>query len=208
MSLARMLRWLGGFGATSAAVLAFSPAAYGQWFGLGCSKCEKCPPPFVHHSEGPPNLKFKKACPKPVCDPCTLPHYGYFQTCWRPWLLPPDWSHCPVPPPGALVPQPPPPPYPPPPGRWIEPTPAPVPTLPKPRTTESDTQAQRAIKSMTLPPASTTLPPASTTIPPASTTLPPATDAAPRKPLGVSSIYRGQPASPYRTYLEPPLNRP
>src|SRR5919197_850705 len=101
MSLARMLRWLGGFGATSAAVLAFSPAAYGQWFGLGCSKCEKCPPPFVHHSEGPP--------------------------------------HCPVPPPGPRVPHPPPPPYPPPPGRWIEPAPAPVQTLPKPRTTESET---------------------------------------------------------------------
>src|SRR5262245_36824157 len=103
MSLAHMVRRLGGYGAASAAALALGPAAYGQWFGLGSScKCDKCPPPYVHCSEGPPKLKFKHACPKPVCDPCTLPHYGYFQACWRPWLLPPDWSHCPVPPPGAL----------------------------------------------------------------------------------------------------------
>src|SRR5262249_15074712 len=58
-------------------------------------------------------LKFKCACPKPVCDPCNLPHYGYFATCWRPWPWPHDWSHCPVPPPGALVPMPPPAPPPP-----------------------------------------------------------------------------------------------
>jgi hypothetical protein len=48
--------------------------------------------------EGPPKLKFKKACPKPVCDPCTLPHAGYYEACWNPWPWAPDWSHCALPP--------------------------------------------------------------------------------------------------------------
>ena len=62
----------------------------------GCLTCrQKCPPPYVHHHEGPPRLWFKCACPKPVCDPCSLEHYGYYQTCWRPWSFPPDMSHCP-----------------------------------------------------------------------------------------------------------------
>jgi hypothetical protein len=46
---------------------------------------------------------FKKGCPRPVCDPCTLEHAGYYAACWKPWPYPPDWSHCPVPPPSALV---------------------------------------------------------------------------------------------------------
>jgi len=68
-----------------------SPAFAGGF--LTCR--EKCPPPFVHCQEGPPRLKFKCACPKPVCDPCNLEHYGYYQTCWRPWSFPPDARHCP-----------------------------------------------------------------------------------------------------------------
>jgi hypothetical protein len=73
----------------------------------GCAPCRgTCPPPVIHYYEGPPKLKFKKACPRPVCDPCTLEHYGYYQTCWAPWPFPPDWSHCPVPPPGAVLPLP------------------------------------------------------------------------------------------------------
>ena len=192
MSLARMARWLGGFGAASAAILVWSPGAYGQ--GL-LSKCDKCPPPFIHYSEGPPHLKFKKACPKPVCDPCTLPHYGYFATCWRPWLLPPDWSHCPVPPPGALVPQPPPPPYPPPPGRPLEPTPAPPPngqTLPAPRPTTGEPQARRPA------PASATL-----------SVRPAVQDSQMgRVVVPPGAVNRGQPVFPSRTYQEPPLGRP
>ncbi len=68
--------------------------------------CKNCPPWVVHYYEGPPRLKFKKACPRPVCDPCYLPHYGYYQTCWAPWPFPPDWSHCSAPPPGAVLPPP------------------------------------------------------------------------------------------------------
>jgi hypothetical protein len=94
-----------------------APSLYAQCGGGGgCVSCgaapaaapchEKCPPWVIHYYEGPPRLKFKKACPRPVCDPCYLPHYGYYQTCWAPWPFPPDWSHCSVPPPGAALPPP------------------------------------------------------------------------------------------------------
>src|SRR5437773_60836 len=72
--------------------------------GGGCSTCATptstgncggpkvdCPPPYCHVYEGPPCLKWKRGCPRPVCDPCELPHFGYFQTCWSPWPYPPDW---------------------------------------------------------------------------------------------------------------------
>lgn len=70
-----------------------------------------CPPPYYHVYEGPPCLKFKKGCPRPVCDPCELPHFGYFQTCWSPWPYPPDWRHCPYPTASDLLPPPNVPPY-------------------------------------------------------------------------------------------------
>jgi hypothetical protein len=65
-----------------------------------------CPPCLKHYYEGPPRIKFKCSCPKPICDPCHLEHYGYYQTCWAPWPFPPDWSHCPVPPPSVALPPP------------------------------------------------------------------------------------------------------
>jgi hypothetical protein len=93
----------GLLGMVLVAGLALVPTVRGQ----NCESCGKqhCPPYFKYFYERPPKLKFKKACPRPICDPCTLPHYGYYQTCWHPWPFPPDWSHCPTPPPAALVPQ-------------------------------------------------------------------------------------------------------
>lgn len=79
--------------------------------GIGCpvpfvnirpwAYSKHCPPPFQHCQEGPPCIKVRTGCPKPVCDPCKYEHYGYYQTCWRRWPFPPDWSHCPCPPPSA-----------------------------------------------------------------------------------------------------------
>jgi hypothetical protein len=92
-AIARML------GATVIA-LAVIPSAFGQT----CTTCASlpptnhCPPKFWHWEEGPPKLKFKHACPKPICDPCTLPHAGYYETCWNAWPWAPDWSHCIMPP--------------------------------------------------------------------------------------------------------------
>ncbi len=76
----------------------------------GCSSCgggvcqrTHCPPHFHHCQERPPVICIHCGCPRPVCNPCALPNFGYFQTCWTPWPLPPDWSHCPVPPPASQV---------------------------------------------------------------------------------------------------------
>ncbi len=77
-------------------------ASFGRAQNCDCQAC-CCPPYFKYYYEGAPKIKFKHGCPKPICDPCHLPHYGYYATCWQPWPFPPDWSHCPVPPPGALV---------------------------------------------------------------------------------------------------------
>jgi hypothetical protein len=62
-----------------------------------------CPPHFHHCQERPPVICIHCGCPRPVCNPCSLPNFGYFQPCWTPWPLPPDWSHCPSPPPAAHV---------------------------------------------------------------------------------------------------------
>ena len=70
-----------------------------------------CPPPLRWCSEQAPCIKFKCACPRPVCDPCDLQHYGVFATCWHPWPFQPNWSHCQSPPPGAVLPPPAYPPY-------------------------------------------------------------------------------------------------
>jgi hypothetical protein len=92
-----------------ALVLGASPAlANGLLKGSCGSSCGKvpCPPYFKWYAEGAPKICFKNACPRPICEPCSLEHYGYYQTCWRPWSYPADWSHCPTPPPGAMLPPP------------------------------------------------------------------------------------------------------
>ena len=100
MSLFRNAVNVGKMCAVAAVVLAARPMTHAGW----CLTCrEKCPPPYIHCAEGPPCIKFKCACPKPVCDPCSLEHYGYYQTCWRPSSFQPDWSHCPVPAPAIVL---------------------------------------------------------------------------------------------------------
>lgn len=99
-------RWLAGLGLAAAALFGAAGAARAQAPGGTCAphcKHTHCPPPLIHCREGPPQIKFRCGCPKPICNPCDSPHWGYFQTCWTPWPYPPDWSHCPVPPPAAAV---------------------------------------------------------------------------------------------------------
>jgi len=44
--------------------------------------CRHCPPPYYHCQEGPPKIKFKQGCPRPVVHPCdTSDFYGYYPTC-------------------------------------------------------------------------------------------------------------------------------
>jgi hypothetical protein len=99
MSLLRLASNLGKACAVVAAVFAVCPTVFAEGW-LTC--WHHCPPSYVYRTEGPPRIKFTCGCPKAVCDLSTLEHYGYSQTCWRPWSFPPDWSHCPVPPPAAL----------------------------------------------------------------------------------------------------------
>jgi hypothetical protein len=59
----------------------------------GCCSNHHCPPPYVHCMERPPCIKFKCACPRPVCPPCNAEFWGYYPTCWRRW--PAMFSNCP-----------------------------------------------------------------------------------------------------------------
>ena len=82
--------------------------------GASCAACNDkiaCPPKFIHYYEDGPKLKFKRGCPRPVCDPCNLEHFGYYRPCWSPWPYPPDWSHCNHPTPSQMLPPPRIPPY-------------------------------------------------------------------------------------------------
>jgi hypothetical protein len=108
-------RWLAGLGLVAAAFLSGGGLASAQapcatcptatYATADCYHCQRfhCPPHHKHCLEGPPRICFQRGCPKPICNPCTTPNWGYHQTCWTPWPWPPDWSHCPVQPPAAVV---------------------------------------------------------------------------------------------------------
>jgi hypothetical protein len=68
-----------------------------------CCQFFHCPPALKWCMEGMPRICFRHGCPKPICNPCEAPNWGYYQKCWSPWPWPPDWSHCPVPTPASQV---------------------------------------------------------------------------------------------------------
>jgi hypothetical protein len=70
--------------------------AAGFGAALHCPKTTFCRPK-------PPCIRWKCVCPKPVCDPCSLDHFGYYPTCWHNWPFPPDYSCCSQPTTGALA---------------------------------------------------------------------------------------------------------
>jgi hypothetical protein len=91
-------------------------ATFGAVGGAGCATCgvsipttrgtkccHLCCPHYHHCAEGPVHICFHHCCAKPVCNPCDVPHWGVWQKCWSPWPWPPDWGHCPTPPPAAQV---------------------------------------------------------------------------------------------------------
>lgn len=77
-------------------------SADGCGCSCGCGPSHHCPK-TVFCVPKRPNLKFKRVCPKPVCNPCDLDNYGYYDTCWHPWPFPPNYSHCVLPPASALA---------------------------------------------------------------------------------------------------------
>jgi hypothetical protein len=99
-------RWQVACRLLSLAVLAFWAGQQSAQAGDLCDFCcprFHCPPKTPHCWEGAPRFHFKQGCPKPICNPCAMPNWGYNQTCWTPWPWPHNWSHCPVVPPAALV---------------------------------------------------------------------------------------------------------
>jgi hypothetical protein len=68
-----------------------------------CCQTLHCPPAYHHCYERPPCIHWKCGCPHPICNPCDLPHWGVYDKCWTPWPFPPNWTHCPTPPPAAYV---------------------------------------------------------------------------------------------------------
>ena len=95
MLLRGLARHCGKAALLAAAVIALVAPARAGDESLTCR--QKCPPPYIHWAEGPPRLWFKCACPRPVCDPCSLEHCGYYQTCWRPWSFTTELNHCQAP---------------------------------------------------------------------------------------------------------------
>jgi hypothetical protein len=102
--MSRIIMALGCTGLLSCATAAQAQHVVGDGCG-NCAACRgsHCLSAFKHIQEGPPRIRVQRGCPRPVCDPCALPNWGYYETCWRPWPGQPNWAHCPVPPPGATI---------------------------------------------------------------------------------------------------------
>ena len=146
----------GSLALAGVALLTIGPAARAG----DCCDNWHCPPKFVHCMERPPCPCYKCMCPRPVCNPCQLPHAGYYRTCWQPWPWPPDWSHCPAPPPSVKLPPPLPPLLP---GHLT----------PLPATTPPDLHAPRKVEPTAAVPVSTSAYQVSATLPSGTGTAPP-----------------------------------
>jgi hypothetical protein len=56
-----------------------------------------CAPSYRPVVDGPPRIDWKRGCSRPICNPCDLPQWGYFD-CWTPWPYAPNWTKDPPPP--------------------------------------------------------------------------------------------------------------
>jgi hypothetical protein len=86
-------------------MMAPSSCASGSCASCSTGYCQThhCPPPLQHCMEGAPHIRVKCGCPKPICNPCSQPGWGYYETCWSPWPWPRNYGHCPTVPPAATV---------------------------------------------------------------------------------------------------------
>jgi len=113
MSFRSIGKMLGCLGLTAFLWSALPTFCWAQQFGTpvaaSCNSCGTscqwlhCPPSYKHCYEGAPHIHWHRGCPHPICNPCDLPHFGYFETCWSPWPFPPTWAHCVTPPPASQV---------------------------------------------------------------------------------------------------------
>jgi len=102
---ARMLIRSLGMCAVPLAAMLFAPAVVQAQHPCSDHHCQlfNCPPGLKHRQEGSPRIHFQRGCPRPICNPCANPNWGYFEPCWSAWPWPTDFSHCRVPPPAATV---------------------------------------------------------------------------------------------------------
>jgi hypothetical protein len=111
MSLRSTVRIMGCVGLSAILWSAIAGTGQAQQFGTptGASSCNTCapshhcPPAYKHRYEGAPHIHWHHGCPHPICPPCELPHFGFYETCWSPFPFPPTWGHCLTPPPAAFV---------------------------------------------------------------------------------------------------------
>lgn len=114
MSLRSFAKMLSCLGLAALAWSALPAASFAQQFGApvaaSCNTCTTgcqwlhCPPAFKYCYEGPPRIHWHCGCPHPICNPCDLPHFGYWETCWSPYPnFPPTYGYCITPPPAAYV---------------------------------------------------------------------------------------------------------
>jgi hypothetical protein len=105
MVIGRLLRKVEFWSAVGTALLLWGSTRGVAGPGECPGSCEHacCPMPSRHHHLCP-RVKVKTGCKKPTCDPCLMPHAGYYPTCWdsRPWGL--EHSRC-VPPPSDSFPE-------------------------------------------------------------------------------------------------------
>jgi hypothetical protein len=111
-NLVRSLRlWLAPVALWMASAPVHAQDMFNGWGGAGCGTCSltygcqthHCPPALSHCQEGPPKIRVRCGCPKPICNPCTQPGWGYYETCWSPWPWPPNYGHCLTVPPAATI---------------------------------------------------------------------------------------------------------
>jgi hypothetical protein len=91
--LAGLLKKMGKLAALPAALLLTASAAQAQHACRDCGSAH-CPPAFKHVAEKHPRVQVRRGCAKPVCDPCSLPNWGYYATCWSRWPHADDQAHC------------------------------------------------------------------------------------------------------------------
>jgi len=105
LSRMNMAKAVGAWAVTLALFAAGSVMADGDCASCTSTRCQShhCPPALKHCAEGAPRICVRLGCPKPICNPCNQPNWGYYETCWRPWPWPADYSHCAVVPPAATI---------------------------------------------------------------------------------------------------------
>lgn len=100
--IGKMLLALGGAVLLHQTALAQEGAPAAGCANGACNACNTCPsnrnlPLLRWGQDGTSFLKIHQGCPKPICSPCDMQNWGYYQTCWTPWPFPPDYSHCRMP---------------------------------------------------------------------------------------------------------------